>query len=70
MIVVTQVRGVRGMLPRCALIVGILLWRRQVRAAVLIALAYAGAEGLDGIAKALVRSLRPHLWPWGIPESG
>lgn len=70
MIAVTQVGGVRGMLPLCALIVGILLWRRQVRAAVLIALAYAGAEGLDGIAKALFRSPRPHLWPRGIPESG
>lgn len=70
MISVSTVGGARGMIPLCVLAVVTLALRLRRRDAIFVALAYAGAEGLDGLAKAFFHSERPHLWAWPVHETG
>lgn len=70
MIFISLVGGGTGMIPLCIVLVALLLGRRRWRDALFVGLAYGGAQALDGLAKSIFRSQRPHLWISPDPASG
>jgi len=67
---ISRVGGAVGVVPLVVALLLVLLARRRRADALFVALAYGGAVALDGVAKALFRSSRPHLWVSPAPESG
>jgi len=70
MVAISRVGGAAGVVPLVAAVLLALLMRRRRADALFVALAYGGAVALDGVAKALFRSARPHLWISPSPASG
>lgn len=70
MVAISTLGGARGLIPLCAVVAGILLWRRRWGDASFLVLAYGGAAVLNVLAKALFHSARPALWLSPAPEHG